>query len=85
MLNFKSQSQKLWPVGRGHRRRRRTTLKMPPYAKSHPYVKNASLCEITSLCPVKRRKVKEMVTTKFCYQNRFAMAFGHRCAIWKRD
>ena len=38
MLNFKSQSQKLWPVGRGHRRRRRTTLK------------NASLCEITSLC-----------------------------------
>ena len=48
-------------------------------------LENASLCEITSLYAVKRRKVKEMVTTKFCYQNRAAIADWQcgRCCCWE--
>ena len=65
--NFKSQTQKLWPVGREHRRRRRTT-RMGLHMKMLTTVKKG-------YAPTARERVQ------IYYQNRFAMAFGHRCAI----
>ena len=62
MLNFKSQTRKLWPVGRGHRRRRRRrrTTRMGLHMKMLTPVKKG-------YAPTARERVH------IYYQNRFAI------------
>ena len=62
--NFKSETQKLWPVDPGHRQ----TTRMDLHVKILTTVKKG-------YAPTARERVH------IYYQNRFAMAFGHRCAI----